>query len=246
MKSIAFTLVELLVVISIIATLAAMLFPSINKAYAYAKESSCANNQKQLSMGIFMYADSNREYYPDANYTDSSSDIDGNATHVNVAILPDIAPGYRNTKLDFNKYRDSKGKSSVFVCPAQKLQSGLAEQYMSYGMNDYLIRNWMYRKHNIYAPVKLNMVRMPTKTYMLTDTIYNISMTMDMGWYLWTQLATGTRHGNGKAMNYIGSSNVIWADGHYTAVKFNGSSEVSSKYTKYCGWTTTGSEAEIK
>ena len=51
----AFTLVELLVVISIIAILLAVLIPAMNRAKETAKRVICSNQQKQVALGVNAY-----------------------------------------------------------------------------------------------------------------------------------------------------------------------------------------------
>lgn len=60
----AFTLIELLVVIAIIAILAAILFPVFAQAKLAAKKTASISNQKQLGLGILMYANDYDDMYP--------------------------------------------------------------------------------------------------------------------------------------------------------------------------------------
>jgi prepilin-type N-terminal cleavage/methylation domain-containing protein/prepilin-type processing-associated H-X9-DG protein len=60
----AFTLVELLVVIGIIAVLIAILLPALNRAREAAKQVQCLSNMKQLSNAVIMFANEHKDWMP--------------------------------------------------------------------------------------------------------------------------------------------------------------------------------------
>jgi prepilin-type N-terminal cleavage/methylation domain-containing protein len=61
MRRRAFTLVELLVVIGIIALLIAMLLPTLKKAKEAANRTRCASNMRQIIMGMQMYSNDDKK-----------------------------------------------------------------------------------------------------------------------------------------------------------------------------------------
>jgi prepilin-type N-terminal cleavage/methylation domain-containing protein/prepilin-type processing-associated H-X9-DG protein len=68
----AFTLIELLIVIAIIALIAAILFPVFARARENARRASCQSNLKQLALGFAQYVQDSDERYPQAWDTDLS------------------------------------------------------------------------------------------------------------------------------------------------------------------------------
>ena len=75
-----FTLVELLVVISIIGMLAALLLPAVNAAREAGRKSVCINNQRQVGLAIFQYESAKNAYpgyvMPQAEIVDTTSSVE--------------------------------------------------------------------------------------------------------------------------------------------------------------------------
>ena len=84
----AFTLIDLLVVIAIIAILASMLLPALSKAKAKAAQAKCMSNLKQLTYGLLMYINDNQDCFPAA----ASENTYG--FHVEDWIYWRVIPGY--------------------------------------------------------------------------------------------------------------------------------------------------------
>ena len=63
-KSFRFTLVELLIVISVIAILVGMLLPALNSARIKARTISCKSNLRQFAQGSVAYAGDNDDFLP--------------------------------------------------------------------------------------------------------------------------------------------------------------------------------------
>ena len=68
----AFTLIELLIVVAIIATLAAILLPALSSAKMTVESMFCRNNLRQISIALGIYLDDNNGAYPVALCTRSS------------------------------------------------------------------------------------------------------------------------------------------------------------------------------
>jgi prepilin-type N-terminal cleavage/methylation domain-containing protein/prepilin-type processing-associated H-X9-DG protein len=106
-----FTLVELLVVISIIVLLAAILMPSLARAREMAKASQCLSNMKNTGSQMITYVHDNKGFFPTSyNYINGSSS-GGGYYHWTAALSP---TDYRDsiTGGKYPKYAEQ------FVCPS--------------------------------------------------------------------------------------------------------------------------------
>ncbi len=126
----AFTLVELLVVITIIGILIALLLPAVQSAREAARRTQCANNLKQLGLALHNYATA-LGALPPAAITVSKYDIQGEAasgahgTSWMLQILPYLEQSAIHDRWDFTKnvlgnMAVAKRDIAAFYCPSRR------------------------------------------------------------------------------------------------------------------------------
>ena len=126
----SFTLIELLIVIAIIAILAAMLLPALNKAKQKAQQIACMNNVKQVSGDVMNYMDDYNEWIMPSLFVNKA----GPAGVYWIRML------YRQDYLGLLKGKNVWSGKLYIHCPAETIhlradRGSREDNYVDYSMN---------------------------------------------------------------------------------------------------------------
>ena len=214
---IAFTLVELLVVISIIGLLAGLAVPAISNGLKSSKAGACLSNLHQIGVATMAYAAENSFKLPDSGSN-------------NVAAWPTTLAALVST--------DTKSKKSIFVCPGSEkpVQQGSGNDVaITYGVHGGLMP-----KNG--TAINLSSVVRPTEVILAADMCQDPGK---KGWSPYCienpSIITSQSSGRSGSINLItpiamstdadtgdnpwmryrhsGKVNVVMCDGHAEAIK---------------------------
>jgi prepilin-type processing-associated H-X9-DG protein len=163
----AFTLVELLVVIGIIALLISVLLPALNKARESATAVTCSNQLRQLSLAFIMYTGENHGYFPPGNMK-SAQNNSISTYYTN----PSVIQKYLNLKKDPTTV--DIVRSDIYYCPSYRRQEPFASNISrAYAYNDWLADEDRYDPYGpSWKSIRITKVKHSTQVCMLYDGPY--------------------------------------------------------------------------
>lgn len=213
----AFTLVELLVVVAVLAILGSLTISALSMARSRAYQSVCANNMRQVGMGLQMYA-SDHGKFP-------------STTHTSL-----LSQSWIYTIADYLDDVDE-----VRISPADPLGEKRLEQNGS----SYILNSFMFVQEEDPFGAKIgkvydrpSLIPNPAQTMLA----FNISDRLETGiqsdhthssaWTSWGAMLSDiqpNRHGGSENDYTSGSANYLFADGHVESIL---ASDVKAKVDK--------------
>lgn len=217
----AFTLVELLMVIAIIAILAVFLLAAISEAKARALRIQCADNVHQLGIGLQAFLTDNSSYplLIDPGHGGWMALLQ----HTELSM-----PGNPTIHIPFSKW----SRQGVWKCPTANRPSNWPTHrgYLSYGYNWYgmsvrtdtnslgLGGQYVFSVSHLPAPaVRESEVANPSDMMAIGDGLVGGNgVVQDGAWVFWrtyglTNYLDSTRRSNAR---HQGRANVVFCDGH--------------------------------
>ena len=235
-----FTIIELLIVVSIIAIIASLLLPALNAARAKAQTISCSGNMKQIGTILMQYSmENNDRQIPVAMKTESETIWNFPGKYL-----------YETIKVSYK----------VLFCPAmnereaeftteEKIRNAITFK-MEYGYNEMInvdvADTAVITEASYYSP-KSGRIKSPTLRVQYIDTYYNDSASSfkkTSGCYrINPNIYTGKDYGR-PASRHSERANILFLDGHVGQTPNFLSETFQTHY--YFRITWTNAEADIR
>lgn len=166
----SFTLIELLIVISIIAILAGLLLPALSKARDKAKSAACTGNLRNITLANIAYQGDYNDYFAPSQSV---------ASKTWAVLLWDYLGGQGTATWNVNWFQSLR-RCKVLFCPGDKeicMTDGSARNtsHLSYGQNYYLTTydsDFFGAEGTSKVPYRNSRVAYPSQTLLLGDIMY--------------------------------------------------------------------------
>ena len=171
MKRTAFTLLELLVVIAVIALLLAILTPVLQNSKHHAKAIHCRSNVKQLILGLTMYENENNVYPHSLNQSLSNLST-GDPSYQRIGLW------WFNYITDYSE-NENNGES-ILWCPSRQIDYSKYKSNVligNYGVNQSICKSSLTRQSQsefVGTPLSSSEIQNPSQTLLLVDSGYSM------------------------------------------------------------------------
>ena len=231
----AFSIVELLVVIAVIALLASLLLPVLSRAKESGRRAACINNLHQLELGLRFFVDENDSRYPPRSDSQHwPSQLSAYFNNQRVLVCP-------NDRVPADDLAPRPGLDPVDVA---------ARSYVLNGFNDLAVtsfaeENWQSFLHGpARGAVAESAIVYPSETILFGEKItgsglYRVDLHWDKGNFL--EAIEHTRHQSAGALvagRKPGGSNYAFADGSIHYLKYGKSTCPENRWGITDYWRT--------
>jgi prepilin-type processing-associated H-X9-DG protein len=224
----AFTLVELLVVIGIIALLIAILLPALSRARETAKRVVCLSNLHQMVIAANAYVAESRGYYPVAQYSVPNRSGGGGCAYAwdfttisspgtPKQVVPGLLWGGHGANVKIQQCPSFDGSSNSGTDPYTGYNYNTS--YIGHGQGEYGPQD----AHGIVPPAKAVQITNPARTAIFGDGQYSSGADKFMR-APWPnpndqEMATGIRTAGTQGFRHLGQTNVVFCDGHADSLR---------------------------
>ncbi len=177
MKRCGFTLVEIIVVISIIVLMISILTSALNLSKEKAREAVCASNIKQILTALMLY-DSTNNSLPFGYLSRQAAPGPPKGGYPGNAYYD--RPGWWWFNFIGDYYSESEYKNTILNCPSRKIYDFRFKTnmlYGNYGANQYFFKSshdWSHKEQFKGRPWSTDNISNPSEALLIADSGYTL------------------------------------------------------------------------